>query len=261
MKKIHPDKTMKKVIDGFYHVFDYPAPTDKLNVCLHCCMADETEEQMRTLPLKKLTQKHFYDYNSSAKNEIECPSELKYFLPRMVEIFCEGGEIHFEKVLSFERVKNCNKADFTSDEWVLWGKFANAYLDNLLRYYPYECFDFVRDNIFAVLLMFSIAHVDISPFLKRWKNTNTPQAVAHYVYASWTAYWRDDGFDVEAGFWDYSEDFVTKVELWLQNPKNKSYYASQIASLNKEVIQDIEYLGDFYPQYLNELLDKLTKKD
>lgn len=50
----HNDK-MQSVIDEFYEVFNYPAPTEHLNVC-DCggCIDDNIKLEMRTLPLREL---------------------------------------------------------------------------------------------------------------------------------------------------------------------------------------------------------------
>lgn len=258
MKNLYQENSLKLIIDEFYQVFNYPAPKNHLNVCLFCCVLDETEMEMRTLPLHKLTHKHFYEYNSSAKDEKERPNEIKYFLPRMVEIFSKGEKINFETELSFERIKNCSKESFTTQEWILWDKFANVYLDTLLKYYPYECFDCVNENIFDVVLMFGMAHIDIKPFLQRWRDTDTYQAIAHYIHASWSAYWCNNGFDEHSDFWDYSDDFLQKMEEWIENPNNKNYFFHKIKQLDKNIVQEIRDLGDFYPDYIEKLLAKLS---
>lgn len=254
----HNDK-MQSVIDEFYQVFNYPTPTEPLNVC-HCggCIDDNIELQMRTLPLRELTKEHFYQYNTSAKDDIENPNEIKYFLPKMVELFVQDKELHHSTELYFQRVANCSKESFTPKEWVLWDKFANLYLDNLLKQYPYDCFDFLSDNIFTILLMFNLAHIDIEPFLMRWRRADTLQATAHYVYASWNDYWYDDGFDSDVGFWTYSDDFLKIMANWLENPKNKTKYAKRIQCLDKEVLKNIRDCGDYYPDYVEKLLNKLT---
>lgn len=89
--QIYNNANIQSVIDEFYQVFNYPVPTEPLNACVcGCCMDDKLELQMRTLPLRELTTEHFYQYNNAAKDEIEKPNELKYFLPRMVEIFVQN---------------------------------------------------------------------------------------------------------------------------------------------------------------------------
>ncbi|MBE9591603.1 hypothetical protein IM753_11625 [Moraxella sp. K127] len=260
MKRLDEINPFQKIIDEFYQVFNYPAPTEHLNVC-SCggCIDDEIELQMRTLPLHELTKEHFYQYNTSAKDEVENPNELKYFLPRMVELFVQGKELHHSTELYFQRVGNCSKESFTPKEWVLWDKFANLYLDNLLKQYPYECFDFLSDNIFAILLMFNLTHIDIEPFLMRWRNADTSQAIAHYIHASWMDYWfDDDGFGEDVGFFGYSDDFIPLLEHWLNHPEHKSYFAQQILLMDKNVLDEIEYFADFYPDYIEKLLKKMS---
>lgn len=252
--------SFQNIIDEFYQVFNYPAPTEHLNAC-DCggCIDDNIELEMRTLPLRELTKEHFYQYNTAAKDEMENPNEIKYFLPRIVELFVQDKELHHSTELYFERVKNCPKESFSPKEMALWDKFANLYLDIMITIYPDDCFDGTRiENLFSFLLMFNLAHIDIEPFLIRWRSADTPQAVAHYVHSSWVDYWRDDGFDTDVGFWDYSDDFLKIMANWLENPKNKAKYAKQIQSLDKEVLKNIRDCGDYYPDYIEKLLKKMS---
>lgn len=41
----------------------YDAPHGLLDVCTACCMNAGLEREMRHLPLRQLTQRHFYEYN------------------------------------------------------------------------------------------------------------------------------------------------------------------------------------------------------
>lgn len=251
---------LKPIIDECYQVFSiYEPPTGDLNAC-NCplCLEPELEHELKTLPLRKIRQKHFYRYNSASKDNLENPNEIKYFLPRMIELFVQGKDIHFAVELSFERIGRCLKGSFSQEEQMVWEKFVNTYLDTLLQYYPYQVFEFLMDNIFNHLLMFSIAKADIEPFLERWRNTDTPQATTHYLYASYAEYWYDGEFYIEGGFNDYSTDFMPKMGEWLTEPSNKLYYANKIKKLDTKVIKEVREFGDFYPNYLEDILVKLN---
>lgn len=60
----------------------YDAPHGLLDVCTACCMDAELEREMRHLPLRQLTQRHFYEYNDSAKSQVQPADEIKYLADR-----------------------------------------------------------------------------------------------------------------------------------------------------------------------------------
>lgn len=103
---------LKPIIDEYYQVFAYPKPSALHNICYPCCVSQEVVKDLITLPLKQLGQTHLYDYNTSAKDRVEIPSEIKYFLPRLIELLAQGESLDHSVELYFERVGHCPDGSF-----------------------------------------------------------------------------------------------------------------------------------------------------
>ena len=103
-----PPPDLQAAVIGCYRAFaKYKKPVRPLDVCLRCCVSEQIDKQLCEWPLKRLPAGHFYEYNGSAKSEIQEPGEVGYFLPRMLELLSEGHEIHHSIELSLDRLGRC----------------------------------------------------------------------------------------------------------------------------------------------------------
>lgn len=101
-----------------------------LDVCVACCVSKEVEvdKQMCEWPLKRLTANHFYEYNCSAKSEVQDAREIGYFLPRMLELLAEGADIHHSIELSLDRLGRCPPGSWTREEQAALSSYAEHWL-------------------------------------------------------------------------------------------------------------------------------------
>jgi hypothetical protein len=81
-----PPRLQVAVADVYRAFARYRQPLRPLDVCLACCVSEEIDKQLCEWPLKRLTARHFYEYNGSAKSAVQNPREVGYFLPRMLEL-------------------------------------------------------------------------------------------------------------------------------------------------------------------------------
>ncbi|MFW2176832.1 MULTISPECIES: hypothetical protein [unclassified Moraxella] len=232
--------TLRQEINRCYDVFGKCLrPTQPLNACTcPMCLDPKLEQEMKTLPLAQITAKHFYRYNSSPLNKVQNANEIKYFLPRMIELFVQGEYLHHSTELYFERVGNCPADSFSPKEQAVWQQFADAYLDEMLKVYCWEYSTIYKwhSSIFDVLLMFYKGNIDIQPFLQRWRNTQTPQAIVNYIHESYWDFWCDGGY--KNPFADDLPKFREVMDDWLNDESNKGYFIEQILNLDSQVIEE-----------------------
>lgn len=204
----------------------FPGPLD---ACLACCVSAETEEQLRRWPLKRLSAGHFYEYNGSAKSEVQNAQEVGYFLPRMLALLAEGADIHHSIELSLDRIGRCPQDSWTREERAVLDRFALAYFDAILH--GGSLGDGCRrwlDDPLSVLLMFDIGGFTIEPLLHVWLQSEHTYGTVQFVQ---TTYW---------DFWercDYSNAFATdrpvfreKIRAWLLAPEHRQQFAAKMVS-------------------------------
>ncbi len=145
----------------------YDAPHGLLDVCTACCMDAELEREMRRLPLHQLTQKHFYQYNDSAKSQVQPAREIKYLAPRLLELLAEGARLHHSTELYLDRLGRCEPGSFSATEQAALQGFALAYFAQGLEQWPAASDSlFQGDNAFSILLMWAYARVPLEPLLQ-----------------------------------------------------------------------------------------------
>lgn len=244
---------MEEIIQKCYQIFDYPPPSEPLQACTcPICLDPELEREMRNLPLRELTATHFYEYNGGVIDKTQNSNEIKYFLPRMMELFTQNEELHHSLEIYFARVGYAPKSEFTATELAIWQQFADTYLDKLLTQKP----DYLND-VFAYLLMFHKAHIDIRPFLQRWQNNDTPQAVIHFVHASWYYYaWQLEKLD--NAFADDEPEYQQIMKNWLDNTEHKQQIVRQLLNLPTKIVQQYCEEYDYPDGRIDYLFDVLA---
>lgn len=213
------------VIKDAYSVFrQYKAPASMLDVCLECCMPPELEQEMRQLPLNKLGRQHFYEYNTSAKSEVQPAHELGYLLPRLLELMAEGVDIHHSIELSLERVGRCPAGSFRDAELEVLNRFAKAYFRQTLC--GAQRVNSYCEDPPSVLLMFDIGGLAVEPMLDLWLQMDCPESTAQLVQS---LYW-----DYSANQ-DYTNAFATDrpafretLRAWILNPQHRQCFVEKL---------------------------------
>ncbi|RMX11758.1 hypothetical protein EBQ24_00465 [Allofranklinella schreckenbergeri] len=215
-----------------YEAFSrYRAPAFTLDVCMPCCVEPEMEEQLRHLPLRQLTPKHLYEYNNSAKNDVQSIAEVGYFLPRLLELIAQGKEVHHSTELYLDRLGRCPRDSISPAQWQAVQAVAQALFADCLARYPWErggpwngC------TLFDVLRMLHIGGLDIQPLLDLWLRTATPQATLHYANAAWFDYWLDGG-RVNNAFVKDRPDYITCVDKWMRHEAHRLLFSQRLLAL------------------------------
>jgi hypothetical protein len=222
---------LKQAVDRLYAVFSrYRAPPYCLDVCLACCMDESLEKEMRRLPLRQITARHFYEYNSSAKSEVQPENEIKYLLPRMLELIACGAEVHHSEELYLDRLGNCEADAFSTEEYKAIEAFALAYFTDCLSQHPWESGEgYGGDAVFELLLMFAIGGINVQPLLDRWLKDESTAATLHYVSAGFYEFWKDQR--IRNAFADHRSLFQETVKTWLTDYSHRQIFARRILKL------------------------------
>lgn len=214
-------KAMQSVIADAYKAFRHARPAFPLDVCLNCCMDAELEQEMREKPLRELTARHFYQYNSSAKSAVQPVDEILYLLPRMLELIAEGEDIHHSTEIALDRVGNCPPGTFDEAQRRVLDRFALCLFGQVI--------DAERDwskEAFSLLLMFDIGGIDVAPLLFLWTANQTPASTVHYVYDTYWDFWPDR--DYSNPFAGDRPAFRARLRDWLLDPANGEVFAKKL---------------------------------
>jgi hypothetical protein len=243
MKAVNMAKTeyreitpLNPAIEQIYAVFrSYKAPKELLDVCIGCCMDIELEKEMRRIPLRQISANHFYEYNGSAKSTEQPPDEIKYLLPRLLELLASDADLHHSTELNLQRLGNCQEASFTKQELEAIDTFALAYFAQYLSQHPWQVGKIDLNNeIFDILLMFDIGGVDLPPLLDYWLNNEDTSATLHYVSAGFGDFWQCQS--IQNAFGIDRPLFQETMKNWLTNESNRYAFAGRILALDMSII-------------------------
>lgn len=204
-------------------------PQRPLDVCLACCVSEDVEHQLRQWPLKRLPAKHFYEYNCSAKSEVQSAHEVGYFLPRMLELLADREEIHHSIEISLDRLGRCPQHCWTQEEQAILDRFALAYFDVILRGGPLgESHRLLHDDPLCVLLMLDVGGFAIEPLMEHWLQCEHPHATVQFVRTTYWDFW--EHFDYSNAFAGDRPEFRRKVREWLMAPEHRKRFATKMVS-------------------------------
>ncbi|WOI44324.1 hypothetical protein [Acidovorax sp. BLS4] len=222
---------LREAVDAVYAAFQrHGAPTQKLDVCTACCMDEAMEREMRRLPLRRITTRHFYEYNSSAKGSEQPAEELLYFLPRMLELMALGEELHHSTELYLDRLGNCPANALSPQERAAVDAYALAFFHEGLGHAGREPSPFNGANAFDILLMFHKGGVDVQPLLAHWLNDERQSAVLRYAEASYWDFWGKN--EIQNAFAEDQPQFREAMKAWMLDPGNRQRFAQKILALD-----------------------------
>ncbi len=215
-------------VQNAYRVFArHRAPAHPLNVCIGCCMSPKLEQEMRTLPLCQLGPNHFTEYADGAKSASkQGAAEIKYLLPRWLELLAEGHELRHSLEITLDRVGNCPPDSFNDTERTALDAFMLAFFDARMsgqiqrdgRWFWAEPMD--------LLLMADYAGLDVLPLLTHWTAMAHPQATLGFVTAVYWDYLPKG--EISAVFAGDRLAFKTKMRAWLEAPEIKAAFARKL---------------------------------
>ena len=229
-----PSAPLRQAIATLYQVFaDEPVPAVPLDACTHCCMPPEQEAEMRRWPLRDITAAHFYRYNSAASSGSQPASEVRYLLPRLLELLAQGAELHFALECTLRRLGDCPADAFSQDQRRAIDTYARAHFTDFLARHAWLDAAvpnrWSADNAFAVLLMWDIGGVDIRPLLADWARGGRPSACCHYAEAGNADFWPDDTMD--NAFAQERPAFRHTVNEWMRDEANRAHFSHALRAL------------------------------
>lgn len=215
-------QALQSVIEAAYKAFRRHArPVLPLDVCLDCCMDPRVEREMREKPLRELTARHFYEYNTSAKSAEQPAAEMLYLLPRMLELIAEGADVHHSPELFLDRVGRCPAGTFDEAQHRVLDEFALCLFA--------QAIDAERTwgkEPLSLLLMFDIGGVDVTPLLVLWAASETPASTLHYVHDTYWDFW--PARDCDNAFAGDRPEFRARLRDWLLDQANRRRFADKL---------------------------------
>lgn len=221
-------ESLQRAVQRTYKVFGrHRAPAGPLNVCTGCCMPARLEAEMRQLPLAKLTALHFREYCEGAVGNLDQAAEVKYLLPRWLDLLAQGESLRLTIELALDRVGQCPRESFSTEELSALNEFMLAYFDCcLIGGFKGKPIASEADEPLSVLLMADYAGLDLQPLLSHWTRSDAMQGTLNFVRQAYLDFWPD--LSINTAFSSDRPQFRTTIKEWLLNPATKSAFLDKL---------------------------------
>jgi hypothetical protein len=200
------------------------APSEPLNVCIGCCMSPELELEMRTLPLNKLTARHFYEYATGAMGDLAQPAqEVAYLLPRWLDLLASGEETHHSVEVALDRVGRCPPGSFDEEETGVLDEFMLAYFVCHLNGGGF--WGWSADPV-SFLTMADIVGCAVPPLLQCWLKHSNPVSTVRFVETTYWEFWSE--LRITNAFAEDRPGLQSLFRDWMLAPDTKAAFAAKL---------------------------------
>ncbi|WP_396174112.1 hypothetical protein [Flavobacterium sp.] len=217
---------LEEIVEKIYTEFANYRAKLPLDVCIECCMTIDETTKLVSLPLKEIPVELLALYNDSAKPNKTEISEVKYFLPRYIDLISQFKFPTHSPELSFSRLIPFDQTEWTKNELSLLKIFQTAFFKECINTFPIPSFG---DKIDSILIMFWKSQIGIDNLFNIWKETDSLESTLHFkdlYYEGFEYYNRKKLTNV---FGD-SELYV-KINNWIENKATKISFRTRIENI------------------------------
>ena len=160
------NKKLIPYIEEAYRLFASYSITLPLTVC-DCgnCITREEIKALVSTPLRELSGDLIYTYISAMfESEDKAITELRYFLPRMLELLSVGQTLYIDEGFSLSKCHFERAHIWKEEEIAFMERFAKAFFDEVLEGESPHLYSSAEDW----LVCFGLSGLSITPLLDSW---------------------------------------------------------------------------------------------
>ena len=160
------NKKLIPYIEEAYRLFASYSITPPLTVC-DCgnCITGEEIKALVSTPLRELSRDLIDTYISAMfESEDKAIMELRYFLPRMLELLSQGEILYIDEGFSLSKCHFEREDIWKPAERAFMERFAKTFFDEVLEEESPDLCDSVEDW----LVCFGLSGLSIAPLLNSW---------------------------------------------------------------------------------------------
>jgi hypothetical protein len=236
---------MENLIEKAYQTFAKYKLKEPVDVCTECCMSKSDAELLQNINLKDASKDLIYEYNTGASTELTPINEVKYFLPRFMELALNFDFPSHSSELTFRRLEQHSHDEFEIEEKHLLKEFSETYFLECLRTYPLPDYETI-DNI---IVMLGKGNFDLDNIFKIWEVNITLESTLHLCSLYFDGFNGNPDYKLDNPFADQITS--EKTGKWLKGKALKLNFDTVIHKIIKE--EKIE-LSEYMKNNLRNLL-------
>ena len=201
-------------IEEAYRLFALYNISLPLTVC-DCgnCITEKEQKLLITNPLRELSRDLIETYISAMfDNEDKAIVELRYFLPRMLELLSVGETLYIDEGFSLSKCHFEHTHIWKEEEIAFMERFAKAFFDEVLEEESPDLCDSVEDW----LVCFGLSGLPIDPLLNSWLQQADKVMALYYFEEFLTHSFRSVGIAFKHSYFkDKRPELNEQITTWL----------------------------------------------
>lgn len=224
------NKKLIPYIEEAYRLFASYSITPPLTVC-DCgnCITDKEQKLLITTPLRELSRELIETYISAMfDNEDKAIVELRYFLPRMLELLSVGETLYIDEGFSLSRCHFEHTHIWKEGEIAFMERFAKAFFEEVLEGecpHPYSTAE-------DWLVCFGLSGLPIAPLLNSWLQQADKVMALYYFEEFLTHSFRSVGIAFKHTYFkDKRPELNEQITTWLTAPHTQRTFLQATENL------------------------------
>ena len=233
------NKKLIPYIEEAYRLFASYSITPPLTVC-DCgnCITGEEIKALVSTPLRELSRDLIDTYISAMfESEDKAIMELRYFLPRMLELLSQGEILYIDEGFSLSKCHFEHTHIWKEEEIAFMERFAKAFFDEVLEEESPDLCDSVEDW----LVCFGLSGLPIAPLLNSWLQQADKVMALYYFEELLTHSFRSVGIAFKHSYFkDKRPELNEKITTWLTAPHTQRIFlqATEDLLLSDTVLEE-----------------------
>ena len=193
------------------------------------CITEKEQKLLITTPLRELSRDLIETYISAMfDNEDKAIVELRYFLPRMLELLSVGETLYIDEGFSLSRCHFERTHIWKEGEIAFMERFAKAFFDEVLEEESPDLCDSVEDW----LVCFGLSGLPIAPLLNSWLQQADKVMALYYFEEFLTHSFRSVGIAFKHSYFkDKRPELNEQITTWLTAPHTQRTFLQATENL------------------------------
>ena len=224
------NKKLIPYIEEAYRLFASYSITPPLTVC-DCgnCITGEEIKALVSTPLRELSRDLIDTYISAMfESEDKAIMELRYFLPRMLELLSQGKILYIDEGFSLSKCHFEHTHIWKEGEIAFMERFAKAFFDEVLEEESPDLCDSVEDW----LVCFGLSGLPIAPLLNSWLQQADKVMALYYFEEFLTHSFCSVGIAFKHSYFnDKRPELNEQITTWLTAPHTQCTFLQATENL------------------------------
>jgi hypothetical protein len=200
---------MKNIVEKAYQTFAKYKLKEPIDVCTECCMSKSDAELLQRINLKDASKELIYDYNTGASTESTPINEVKYFLPKFIELAINFDFPSHSSELTLRRLEQHSENEFENDEKAVLNEFAETFFLQCLKTYPLPHIE----TIDSIIVMLAKGNFNLENIFKVWEENIFEESTLHLCDLYFDGFNGNPDYKLANPFSDQTTS--EKVSKWL----------------------------------------------